>query len=232
MTMKELLQSEELCLTYRDKSCAWLRHFYSPTSHAFHISASVDQPLLRTVAPNVATSHIGVVVHDLLRSNLPLITTDEKRLQKSVLEASTEFIQTPPKELLPLHSFGRLPLFSTSFLHEFLALDNSCCSNLSFAITSRRLLYLVFEILIRDADSQVEPHPYLLYRLARNMVLLRELLNVKRTDFIRLMRDESSLLGEVSDEPELGELLGFAGRSADFNRRVLSQLENNSLARL
>ena len=230
--MKNLVQTEEQCLAFCRKAGRWLLDFRADNG-LFHISLTSGQVLTATAHANVATSHIGAVINELPKTNAAIVP-EESLLRRAVEEARSRYLQLQPSEVLPLKTFGTLPLFSTAFFAEFVASDNQCSSSLSYAIATRRLLYLVHSLLLHEPRDQDTPHPYLLFRLACAMAALKRVLVISsaaRTNLVALLSDEQSQrrsLPEV-DEGFLSSILALGDLGSPFVRQFLSTLSGENI---
>ncbi len=230
--LKELIPSEELCLSFCRKSCLWLLDLCAENG-VFYISVGTGQLLKDEIRANVATSHIGVTIGDLVDINANTIP-EEAPLRRRLDEARSHYLELQPTDVLPLETFGPLPDFSTAFLAEFLALDERCLSSPSYAIAIRRILYLTYSLLLSSPLYQDSLHPYLLFRLARAVVRLKWAL-VKKPDaspaLIALFSDEQRLRSSLPhvDGVKLASILGFNDVNPTFNNKFLSNLNADSL---
>ena len=108
--MQEWLRSEIVCLDYAARAAGWLDDFFCPGSSTFQVAYSSGDTESSHVEHNAATSLIGIVLHDI--STLWDISITTEPLQAHAAAARQALVSGAADKVLPLRSFGTLPLFS------------------------------------------------------------------------------------------------------------------------
>jgi adenylate kinase family enzyme len=176
-------RSEEFAA--RTASC--VSEFFDPVSGMFEVSFQAGdkypKPSAKPLAPNAASALIGLVVFRCQEAGWTLKGREWKDLRDQVQQSRAKLIGFPPEQILPLRSFGVLPVFSTSYLAQWLpdcigAQDDAnlepLLQNASYAVAIRRLLadiYPVSRSLHDSSNSAI--HPFLLLNAARSFQALQ-----------------------------------------------------------
>jgi len=176
--MQELLQSEEQCRRFCNKAIEWLLNFWVPESKLFRVSYETDQKESKGESPNAASMLICRVVpelNDLARTHADPILWSKLSLR--VTEATTQLKSQELYEVLPLATFGVLPLFSSCYLARLLAQSEKALDNPAYAIVMRRIILAVSKEVRSswEATASDRMHPFDLYACSMALTGMRKL---------------------------------------------------------
>lgn len=182
--LKRLGQSEEIALKQFTDAVQWVARFHDPRSGFFQIAYSTESTIPRPEAdPNSATCLVGGTI-GRCREFETLLDERERQsfrgLREEVEISFKKLAIAPIDRVLPLRSFGILPLFSTSFLAQFLAHWGAPSKLLSSSVYLVPILRLLAEFshpnLARYYDGRAPVHPYLLSHCWRALMQFKTLI--------------------------------------------------------
>ena len=148
-------------------------NFFDPTSKLFRVSIESGAVVDAAAAdPNASTSLIGLTIARCSRRDWSLQGKAWSDLLTKVEQSRAALVKNDPVVLLPLRSFGVLPLFSTSYLAQEIpdcVGPDDLHKNIAYIIAIRRLFQEVFELSGRNERSVPRKtlHPFLLCNMLR-----------------------------------------------------------------
>jgi hypothetical protein len=165
--------SDKWAVEFCTQASAWVYNCFDSVSNLFRVSIESDTPPdALPVKPNAATSLIALTITRCEKKDWNLQGKEWNDLLTRVALSRDALIGNTPVDILPLRSFGALPLFSTSYLAQQIpdcADPDALASNISYIIAIRRLLHELFEISEHNerSISRRVLHPFLLCNMLR-----------------------------------------------------------------
>jgi hypothetical protein len=170
--------SEVICRDLAGSAAKWTAEFFAPDSATFAVAYSSRDKYETQVDPNATTSSVVLIAKDIevfprYLAGLDGVDLLRDRVNKCVKRLGDWELQ----QLLPLKSFGPLPLFSVAYLAEALSYSVNPLATVAYAICIRRIMFELFKSQqqhwIQNAD---EIHPYVLFHSTRALSRFRDLL--------------------------------------------------------
>lgn len=171
--------SEVICRDLAGSAAKWTAEFYAPDSATFVVAYSNRDEFKPKVDPNATTSSVVLVSKDIELLPQYLADMDGVNLLRDCVD---ECIDNLPEwdldQILPLKSFGPLPLFSIAYLAEALSYSASPLTSKAYSICIRRIIFELFKSQQQHwVQNSDEIHPYVLFHSARALSRYRDLLN-------------------------------------------------------
>jgi len=239
--MKEWIQSESVTLEYIGHAIKWLQAFYDKKTSLFQIYVSSEDTIEPVESINTASAHIATA----LQHQVPqlLSRTDRANLEpllESARAVSQHLAEAELKDVLPIASFGLLPLFSTCYRVRCVDYYDRALSLMSYAIMIRRLL---FEISTRQLpqwahiQTMDQLHPFLLFHCANSLCRLKDILaqnkdNQKlRATFVKNLQNQKKMIQALTacgiSKDEIDQVLGTGGEAPEFQTHYLAAIIGN-----
>ena len=124
-TLRDWSRSEQVALSNFALAAGWLPKFFDPSSNYYSVAVArePEQAEIAAATPNSASFLMGLAVRrDCARLPAADVERPLKQLADQVAQMDEQIRGASPSLLLPWKSFGHLPLFSTSFVAEYLPL--------------------------------------------------------------------------------------------------------------
>jgi hypothetical protein len=171
--------SEVICRDLASSAAKWTADFFSPDTSTFMVAYSKGDKFRVGVEPNATTSSVIMVTKEIELFPPDLAGLSGIDLLRDQVNACVKRLPTwELQELLPLKSFGPLPLFSVAYLAEALSYCDNPLEDVSYAICIRRIMFELFQSQKQHwVQSSDEIHPYVLFHITRALLRLRELLD-------------------------------------------------------
>ena len=181
------VKTEEVVSNYIKQASESLKGFFSETSDCptYYIQFT-DEDHNRQPALNTASYQIATNVLDYQPYFLP---ASERKSWQSVFDQSKQLLEALDdntlKNVLPLDTFGLLPLFSTNYRAELISLMKNPLQREDYAIVIRRILY---ELATKQEMQWTSPqkfeklHPFHLFGCAKNLLRLKSVLENSTDD--------------------------------------------------
>jgi hypothetical protein len=171
--------SEVICKDLAASAVRWTAEFFAPDSATFAVAYSNRDEFRAEVDPNATTSDVVLVTKEIERFPQYLAGLDEVGLLRDRVKKCVKILPNSGLErLLPLKSFGPLPLFSVAFLAGALSYCDKPLASDAYAICLRRIIFELFKSQQQHwVQNSDEIHPYVLFYSTRALLRLRELLN-------------------------------------------------------
>jgi len=169
--MEDWIRSENNCLVFAKKALTWLDPFFDQTTSNFRVSYKNGDESTSIKNPTATTSIIGNIETECNRLRIiPPDLPEWETLERMVGSSVKALFGARPDQSLPTKSFGFLPLFSVSYLCQFLAKSQESFSLKPFGIAFRRILFAVY-------SSRSNPlHPFLMYQVTKSIIAVKELI--------------------------------------------------------
>jgi hypothetical protein len=230
-------RSEVLCLEYAQRAADWLNDFYAAGSNTFRVAYSSGDQQSTNEDPNAATSLIGIVFDEI--NPYWDISLTRGQLDQRVAASRETLAKAALAKVLPLKSFGPLPLFSTAYLARHLPSAPSPLTVTAYAIALRRVLYAMFQqFTSTTAPQRVDRlHPWLLYSCVKALLRFRDLISEARTPsrladlaaFVARLHDDTLITPVVKGADKRGAVYGTGSDATAFRRTCLDGLVTASL---
>lgn len=232
MKIERLVALERKAAANADLAAQRLLSFFDETQCVFHVSFSQEKAAM--AEPNSATSHIGSAVQDIFADRELTATKLDSAIQERVRRSRELYVERQDLAALPTGHLGPLPVFSTCFLVEFMAVDPASAANRAFAIACRRVLYLAYDYTSAEQTPADPLHPYSLFRIARALNGIRNIIS-DEPELAGAMAED--VLGRSVEAPdgktiELPECLGYREEAPSFEPEVLESFGPPSVDRL
>ena len=205
--LKDLVESEDKCVKSCKNAIDWLNNFYDPSSKYFRV-AYISGENEEKLDHNSATDIIGRIIRECEYNQLvpDNIRQDQpwKELSKNVKKSLVKLTSARTKlhGVLPLITMGFLPVFTISYLAEFLAIDGNY-DNQAYKIAIRRILYAIFRESSKEGlstDKMEKFHPFLLYRCMRSLNGFKNLIH---PDHLNNNQDIKNFLSDLKNNDAL-----------------------------
>jgi len=164
------------------QAAGWVSKFFDPASKLFRVSVEAGTIIDATsTVPNASTSLIGLTVQRCAKKTWSLNHSEWGLLKDKVTASKAALIGFSTVNILPLHSFGVLPLFSTSYLAEWLPLclpPEQLSGSHAYVISLRRVIFELFDLTARNTAGPYRKsiHPFLLCNVLGALNALRSML--------------------------------------------------------
>jgi hypothetical protein len=156
--LDDWIKSETRCLIYSNNIINWIKPFYDSGTGYYKISYRHNDRLSPQTSPNAASSLIGIIITECAKNKLiPAELSDWSLLEDSLHTLQEHLKSANLDDILPLKSFGFLPLFSIAYLGEFLGNCNDVLRLQSYGIIIRRVIFELYSL------RSIPIHPFLLY---------------------------------------------------------------------
>lgn len=237
-------EQEQQSAEYAAAISRWMTTFRDAESKLFRISIQANSSLKEVRTPNSASNLIALAIRRIRAAGWVPQTIEWRLLEEGVTGFADAMSGLSPEEILPLRSFGVLPLFSTSYLAMWLPLacGSDVVSDAVYAIALRRVLWEMF-ILTKGHETSSPTktlHPFLLWNSTRALQQARELIGssdaVPLTTALKAqITDRQALRRVVSSTTtrrQVEEALGFRRRDfeAHLSDRTLPEIIRHGLA--
>lgn len=229
--------SEEVCRDLAALAAKWTADFYVPDTRTFKVAYSNREKFQAVVEPNAATSSVVLVTKDIETFTLDLAGISSIGVLREQVNAC--LVQLPTwdlQKLLPLRSFGPLPLFSVTYLAEALSYCENPLVEVAYAICMRRILFELFQSQKQHwVQKSDEIHPYLLFHCTRALLRLRSLLdnahkagntaaiNTFTENIADNQRIRKILKGAKYDRRTIDKICGVSAENIDFQTEYLGE---------
>jgi len=247
--LQNLIDSEQECLDHVLYAIDALNKFY--VEPYFRVSYRDGDSVSKKELPNASTSIIGRVVrncnslfHEYYLTKLDVNTSIWEELEEKVKEAINGLSSEGSlKDVLPLKTFGVLPLFSTCYLAEFLDDIDEPLKIPAYAIAIRRILFGVYEERYNE-NNRIRTdkiHSFLLYRCIKTLIkftkIVKDAYKEKKIDNIKVFKDniqnEDLFKDAVNDayeghidkvKEDLNKIYGMGEQWKDFRKEFIEKL--------
>jgi hypothetical protein len=212
--------SEVICKDLAASAAKWTADFFAPKTATFTVAYSKGDKFRGAVDPNATTSSVVLVTKDIEPFPLDLTEVSGMELLRDRVSACLKRLPTwDLQALLPLKSFGPLPLFSVAYLAETLSYCDNPLVLRAYAICIRRIMFELFQAQQQHwVQNSDEIHPYVLFHCTRALLRLRELLNsAHETGNTTALK---SFTTNLSDDEHIRKLLKDAGQPVGTAERV------------
>lgn len=227
--------SEELALSYASKAAKWVDHAWHKEKQwfvAFENGKALPEPEDKL---NSTTCIVNLVMEQAEAKTKTWGISREKgwiSLSEKRRMLTDSLNNLSPSKILPIKTFGVLPLFSTAYVARVLPLllkdSNSLKRNASYAIALRRVFAELFGLLNNKSDASsgnVICHPFLLHSMRG---VLSKFINLFVTD-IDIKGDlENKNEERASIHGDLRELVSLMCNEQELRNVLRSALEDRS----
>ena len=203
-TLRDWSRSEQVALSNFALTAGWLPKFFDPSSNYYSVAVArePEQAEIAAATPNSASFLMGLAVRrDCARLPAADVERPLKQLADQVAQMDEQIRGASPSLLLPWKSFGHLPLFSTSFVAEYLPLcltPSGAGASLSYALVMRRLL-LEFASPPGARGERSPPHAFVVSHASRAITAWRK---VAPRALFDLIKDADALWNALESERE------------------------------
>jgi hypothetical protein len=236
--------SEAICRELAANASEWTASFFVPDTKTFRVAYVNGEIFRARIDPNATTSSVVIIDKDIEALALsPGELASTRRLRSNVsscLEALTEW---KPHVILPLRSFGVLPLFSVSYLAHALGHAPKALTCPAYAVAIRRVLFQLHLAQTQHwghLQKTDQLHPFVLFHCTRALLRLRTVLaeahaagkTAELTVFAANLEDDSLVLRVVEQAgydsqmaaSSAAALCGTGAASGEFKTQYLSAL--------
>jgi hypothetical protein len=203
--------SEGICRDLAASAATWTAEFFAPDSAMFIVAYSNGDKFRPEVDPNATTSDVVLVTKEIELFPQYLAGLDGFGLLRDRVNACVKILPySGLQKLLPLKSFGPLPLFSVAYLAEALSYSVNPLSSVAYAICIRRIMFELFKSQQQHwVQNSDEIHPYVLFHSTRALLRLRQLLNRASPALDKTARD--TFTKNFADDEQIKNLLAGVG---------------------
>lgn len=202
--------SEKMACDYAKRAAQWVSQSWVEKSKLFEVAFESGREFPNQTNPNAASNVIGLIWERMRTRPWQLSMEIEWRdLESKIILQQESIAKGSAQSLLPLKTFGVLPLFSTAYIAQYLPI---CITDIkvlaksrAYAVALRRILVDVYALCASSRTDVSSPqsvlHPYLMCQLARG---LRSFLHAFRGDKVQT----TELIAKLNDADWLNTDLG------------------------
>ncbi len=178
--------SEVICRDLAANAAKWTADFFLPKSATFAVAYRSDDAFRPTVDPNATTSSVVLVTKEIELFPQYLAELSGIGLLRDRVDTCVKNLPSWKLEkVLPLKSFGPLPLFSVAYLADALSYSENPLKSIPYAICIRRIIFELFKSQQQHwVQNSDEIHPYVLFHSTRALLQFKKLLS-KASDITR-----------------------------------------------
>lgn len=232
--------SEVVCKDLSASAAQWTADFFVPDTATFKVAYINGEEFPAGVDPNATTSSVILVTKEIEASSLAPAGLSGLGVLCDRVNACLARLKTwEPPRLLPLRSFGPLPLFSVAYLAEALSYSEGVLSNIAYAICVRRILFELYQSQKQHwghLQKSDQLHPYVLLHCTRALLRVKTLLNTAHfagditglTAFARIVAEDQVVRDVIEgagyETSKAEQLCGVSAVKGDFHTQYLGSI--------